>query len=58
MLNKFRSQYIIPLRAGLFPDLDVEPAEEHEHDVRVILLDSNDEGRVPVAVANVRICLG
>jgi hypothetical protein len=38
--------------------LDVEPAEEHEYDVGVVLLDSNDEGRVPVAVANVRICLG
>ncbi len=46
------------LASRLFLYLDVKPAEEHEYDVGVILLDSNDEGRVPVAVANVRICLG
>ena len=38
--------------------LDVRPAEEHEYDVRVVLLHGDDERGVPVAVANVRICLG
>ena len=42
----------------MFAYLDVRPAEEHEYDVGVVLLDSYDEGGVAVAVADVGICLG
>ena len=42
----------------MFAYLDVRPAEEHEYDVGVVLLDSYDEGGVAIAVADVGICLG
>ena len=42
----------------IFAYLDVRPAEEHEYDVGMVLLDSYDEGCVAVAVADVGICLG